>query len=200
MSSKYTVTIKFSGGDEVVTTVKAHRKSYVLDLAKKTEEYKSFIEKHEGEYITETEIKPVIYRPEDRNFYLTCVSKKYCYVDHISAGVRVEFRRGQYNKGQSVWSLTGRETPDPEVAEKAIIDVGKWLSEFFPDVLVQRNTLPYDIIDAPNTKGKVGCHFNLREDTVSRIKEQAREHDMGIGEYIDWLFLEGRKTEETMDE
>ena len=200
MSSKYTVTIKFSGGDEVVTTVKAHRKSYVLDLAKKSEEYKSFMETHEGEYITETEITPVIYRPQDQNFYLTCVSKKYCYVDCISEGVRVEFRRGQFNKQHTVWSIYGNETLDPEVAEKAIQDVGKWLSEYFPDVLVQRSTLPYDIIDEPNTKAKVGCHFNLREDTVNRIKELAMEHDMKISHYLDWLFLEGHQEKYGIDD
>ena len=188
----FNVKLRFSGGDELTTTVKAMDKRFVLDAVKETTEYKDFEAAHPEEHITDTEISPVIYRPQDSNFYLASVSKKYYYVDHIRAGIRLEFMRNNFNKKQTVWSLYGHDTPDPDVAEAAVREIGKWLKEYFPEMLVKRETPPYDIIEAPNSKNIVACHLRLKEDTMNRIKEQAKEHDMTVSEYIEWVFMEER--------
>lgn len=193
---KYIVNIRFSGGDEVRATVEAVSRKEAIKMVKESEQYKAFLLNHFGESIVEETIEPVRYKPKDNTITLTNAPDKeqWYYVDHHTAGIRLEFRKGKFNTHQNVWQLHGKGKADPMQCATALREVADWLQEHFPDMVTEPRRPRFipkqegaDPTRMPSMHDKVNCFFRLHTRYADFIRDGARERGVSQGAFIELL-------------
>ena len=196
---RYNVTIRFSGGDEIRATVEAKYKHEALKKVESTEQYRTFYSNHYGETITETIVEAVITKPKDNDITITNAPNKeqWYYVDHHTAGIRLEFRKGKFNTHQNVWQLHGKGKADALECATALREIADWLQAYFPELVSEQpkpRLIPKEEGMAdPKDNGKVPCFFKLNAEYADELKRLAKEHGLSVPRYIERM-IDNEKT------
>ena len=198
---RYNVTIRFSGGDEIRATVEAKYKHEALKKVESTEQYRTFYSNHYGETITETIVEAVITKPKDNDITITNAPNKeqWYYVDHHTAGIRLEFKKGKFNTHQNVWQLHGKGKADALECATALREIADWLQAYFPELVsepkrerhIPRQEGAKPGHETPHSKkGIVPCYYSLKPEVAEFIKNESKANGMTQGEFIEWMMTE----------
>ena len=156
---------------------------------KETRQYQDFVAEHFGERIVEKEVVPFRTKPKDNEIIITNVPYKEMWymVDHKTAGIRLEFKKGKFNTHQNAFLLDGDREADAIECTTALREIGDWLQEYFPELVTEKpNVIPKDEgMREPSDSGKVPCFFQLNAEYADELKSRAKESGMSIPRYIE---------------